>query len=577
MITISLELPNSIIKKINGNYFLDLTNKKNLDIYYNYFNKEIDKIINTRNLNKEIHFLHTGAKLSFKDNDIRAQTWFESLKDYKCWLPNYIIRKYFIPSYSRILLNSKLLNLNKLPKIINYVNIVELKNFDKVSKKYLRGYFSARYKNNNIKKYNVIKRTRFLGRLTDCGLYTLNNTKSDAIIISASRLKKSRPKIKILIEITNKYSNDYEFISGVKLSEEYLKYCEYVSKLDFKGYTKFKKLSESYSIDILDLNIPNKFPYTNNSFYKYHKILVKELIQKIVDKKYKRLPYLPKLHYTKGVPRPNHGVLNIVRQGLFTVKLLQIFKKRNTKLFNRVFKNKQLIYLTIIASHFISILRVGEGIKGLTESNYIKMDSKILKNLFPSIDHSLFKDLVYSNQQIYSGIFLKSILNMYNIDEKIIDMISSTIYWYLDDKSFKKFDIKEFNFTKINNESVFIIIWAIIHFGHYTDHCRGPWSEIFDQSFIKLLLNTIKATYQDRIYLFEYIQKILIKTQIKSKFIKGDKCIKKTKNNTKSTKKCCTNMVKAGMYSQKNFTIYSKNYDKLYSILKFNNELNNLF
>ena len=577
MITKSLQLPNSIIKKINGDYFLDLTSKENLTIYYDYFNKEIDKIISNGNFNKDIHFLHTGAKISFKDNNIREQTWFESIEGYKCWLPNYIIHKYFNPSYSRILFNKKLLNLSKLPKIINYINIVELKNFDKVAKKSLRGYFSARYKNNNIKKHNVIKRTRYLGRLIACGKYNFNNTNPDAIIVSASRLKKSKPKTKILIEVGNKYSNDDDCIDGLKLSEEYLKYCEYVSELDFKGYTKFKKLSESYSKDILDLDIPNKFPNTNNSFSKYHRALMKELIQKIVDKKYKRLPYLPKLHYTKGVPRPNHGVLNIVRQGLFTVKLLQLFKKRNTKLFNRIFKDKNLIYLTIIASHFVHILRIGEGIKGLTESNFIKMDSKILKKLFPNIDYSMFKDLVYNNHQIYSGIFLKSILNMYNIDEKNIDMISSTISCFFTDTDLKKLGIENFNFNKINNESIFIIIWAIIWFGHYADHCRGPWSDIFNESFIKLLLNTIKATYQDRIDLFEYIQKTLIKTQIKAKFIKGDKCIKKTKNNTKSTKKCCTNMVKAGRYSQKNFTMYSKNYDKLYSILEFNKELKNLF
>lgn len=571
---IKLYLPDNLITKIGKEYFLNINNNKTLSYYYDYFNIEIDKIIDKNNFNKDTHFLHTGSKLLF-NKDIRTQTWFESLEGYKCWLPNYIIHKYFNASYYHILFNKKMINLNKLPKIINYINIVELKDFHKVEKKTLRTYFSERYTNNNIKKHNVIKRTRFLGKFTSCGMYSLNN-KPDAIIVSSSRIKKSKPKTKILIEVINKYSND-DVINGIKLSDEYLKYCNYVSKLNFKGLTKFKKISESYYKNISNLEIPSKFPSNKNNFINYHRILMSELIKHIVDKKYKKLSYIPKIHYINGVPRPNHGVVNIMRQCLFSIKVIEIFKKRNRKLFNNVFEDKHMLFGIIIASHFIAILRIGEGIKGLTESNYITIDSEILKTIFPNIEHTIFNGLVYSNQQVYSGIFLKSILNMYNVDEKTIDIIASTIFYHLDVSNFKKLGIEDYKFKKINKQSIYIILFSIVTFGHYSDHCRGPWSNILEEPFIKLLLNTINATYEDRIEIFEYIQKNIIKTQIKTKLIKGEKCIKKTKNNNNiSTKKCCDIIVKNGRYSNKKFKLYSKNFTKLYNVLNFKNELNNI-
>ena len=579
IIKLKIVLPEKIIIKKNNKYYLDITTFKNLSFFYNYFNQEIDKVITKYKLSKNIHFIHTGQLLSFDRKHIRPQTWFESIEGYKCWLPNYIIHKYFNPSYSSIILKKNPINLSNLPKILNYINIVELHKFDKRVIKTLKGYFSKKYKNNVIKKYNVIKRSRYLGRLTSCGKFSLNSKKTDAIIMSSKMLKKSKPKIKILIEIINKYNNNTIF-NSLQLSDKYLNYCNYLSTINFKGYTNFKKLSESYSIDIQKLEIPKIFPNNKNNFLCYHKILMREITTHIVDKRYKSLPYMPTLHFTNGIPRPNNGVVNIMRQGLFTIKILELFKKRNNQLFKKIFKNNTILFLVIIASHFATLMRIGEGIKGingLSVSKYVLLNNKILKNIFPTIDRSLFNGLEYNNQIIYSGIFLKSFFSMYNIDEKIIDNISSTIYYNLKEKNFKKLGIENFKFK--NNPNHYIILYCVVKFGEFADDCRGPWSNILEEPFIKLLLNTINATYEDRIELFEYIQTIILKTQIKSKLIKGSKCIKTTINNNNnniSTKKCCSDIVKSGRYSNKNFKIFSKNYNKLYMVLKFNKELTKL-
>ena len=577
IIKLKIVLPEKIIVKKNNNYYLDITTFKNLSFFYNYFNQEIDKIITKYKLDKNIHFTHTGKILLFDHKHIRQQTWFESIEGYKCWLPNYIIHKYFNPSYSSIILKKNPINLSNLPKILNYINIVELHKFDKRVIKTLKGYFSKKYKNNVIKKYNVIKRSRYLGRFTSCGKFSLNSKKTDAIIMSSKMLKKSKPKTKILIEIINKYNNN-TIINSLELSDKYLNYCNYLSTINFKGYNNFKKLSESYSNNIQKLEIPKIFPNNKNNFIDYHNIIMREITKHIVDKKYKSLAYIPSIYFTNGIPRPNHGVVNIMRQGLFTIKILELFKKRNNQLFKKIFKTNTMIFLVIISSHFLELMRIGDGIRGLNGfgvSKYVLLNNKILKNIFPTIDTSMFDGLDYNNQIIYSGIFLKSFLSMYNIDEKIIDNISSTIYYNLKEKNFKKLGIDNFKFK--NNPNHYIILYCVVKFGNFADDCRSPLSSnILEENFIKLLLNTINATYEDRIELFEYIQKIILKTQINSKLIKGSKCIKKTINNNISTKKCCSNIVKSGRYTNKNFKIYSKNYNKLYMALNFNKELKKL-
>lgn len=359
------------------------------------------------------------------------------------------------------------------------------------------------------------------------------------------------------------------------MSEYYLKLCKIVKTITYKGYLKYRKHSEAYSEDIKHLVLPTSFPINNINFVTFHKIVLSELIKNIVDKNYRIVNSLPYFHRFKNIPKPNHGVLNITRQGLFTIKILQYFKKRNNKLFTQLF-NKKKLYSVILASHFISILRVTEGIRGVSDSNLITIDQSTMRQLLPHFPHiSVFKYCLFNNHQIYSALFLKTILQNYetSIGKDLIDYITASLlcYVHLDSNGNNKgFKIENYLFNKLNKIAEFILVSCIIWSGHTFDHCRGPWSNIFEEPFMILLFNTIKTTPKDKIKLFTFLQKILIKTQIKTQTNRSSKCI------TNTTKECCKKLTKHGRYTNTHFLEYSKNFNKLYGVLNFKKELKEL-
>lgn len=567
---IKLLLPSKLIIKKNDNYYLDLSSLKNVLYFIDYYNKQFNTITNKYKEKNKDYLIHTGNKLNLSKDKLRDQTWFERINTIKCFTIIHIIKKYLKKLKVMNTNFNKLINLNELPRLLNYVNIVEVDLIQNTKK--ITRMLKETFNSNEVLKHGIIERKFYIKKIIDCGIENFEMNKPDSIILSKDSLSELNPKLKILIEIINPYSKvNNNYVDPLQMKENYLKHCAIVEDIKFKGYLNYRKHSEAYSEDIKHLYLPISFPIKTINFVQFHKIVLSELMNNIVDKNFRIFGSLPYIHKFKNIPKPNHGVLNITRQGLFTIKLLQYFKKRNKGLFNQLF-NKRKLNAIILASHFISILRVGEGIRGVTESNLISIDQSTMKKLLPNFPHiSIFKYCVFNNHQIYSGIFLKTILLNYEdvLDKELIDYITAGMLCYINLESngnHKDLKIENYLFKKFNKSSEFILVSCIIWSGHYFDHCRGPWSDVFEEPFMKLLFNYINLTNKDKIELFTFLQKILIKTQIRTQPIKSSKCIS-------NTKECCKKLTKHGRYTNKKFVEYSKNFNKLYGVLNFKKEL----
>jgi len=593
MIT-KINLPKNLIYEKNGYTFLKLKGKNNFVLFLEYIKQELFKIIKSITNKNNYILLHSGDKIIKKKFTKDKQLWMEELNSQACWSLVQFNWKYFKTTSYQLTSD---LNLSLLPDNLFYFNILEFDNNfkDKIINE--KGHFKATY-NINYLNTKVVGRTNYKGKLISCPLdYFVNNKNiPDAIITNSNFFFKHIKKIHY-VSLENQY-NKLSSIDGLELEKTYITLCNKVD-LNFKGWRNFNKLSKSYSNNIKELQI-NKVPLVNDKFELFYKNFLNQIFYKIVNKPYKSLPYIPILHFTKSVHRANHGTLNIMRQGLFTMKILQLFKKRNESLYHKLFKNKILLKLVIIRSHFCSILRVGEAIIGLTESKLVPIDITLIKKLFPNLNkkyHKVFtsEQKLMNNHMLYSTILFKTVLLQNKnsiINDELIDYLSSMMLNYIqidDTGNNKNMNITNLKFNNLGNIEHYHLLTILFWFGHYMDHCRGPWSDIMETTFSNLFLNTINATHNDKIKYFDYVQKILLKTQLKGEPIQSKKCVPDNKINTKknnsiqntkkskkdiiSTKKCCTKLVSKGRYANKDFKLYSKDFDKLYRDLNFKKEL----
>lgn len=593
MIT-KLNLPKKLIYQKDGYTFLKLKGKKNFVLFLEYIKKELLKIVKSITDKNNYILLHSGDKIIKKNFTNDRQLWMEELNDQACWSLAQFNWKYFKTTSYQLTSD---LNLSLLPDNLFYFNILEFDNKFKDKIVNEKGHFKAAYSINYLNN-KVVGRTNYKGKIISCPLDYFINDKNipDAIITNSKFFFKHIKKIHY-ISLENQY-NKLDSIDGLELEKTYITLCNKVD-VKFKGWRNFNKLSQSYSKNIRELQI-TKVPLVNDKFELFYKNFLNQIFHKIASKPYKSLPYIPILHYAKSIHRANHGTLNIMRQGLFTIKILQLFKKRNESLYNKIFKNKLLLKLVIIRSHFCSIVRVGEGIVGLTESKLIPIDITLIEKLFPNLNkkyHKIFtsEQKLTTSHSIYSAILFKTILlHSKNsvINDELIDYLSSMMLNYIrinDTGNNEAMKVKNLRFDSIGEIEKYYLLSILHFFGHNMDHCRGPWSDVMEMSFNKLFLNTINATYNDKIKYFDYVQKILLKTQLKGEPIQSKKCVpdnkistkknnsiqntKKSKKDIISTKKCCTKLVSKGRYANKDFKVYSKDFDKLYRDLNFKKEL----
>ena len=470
--------------------------------------------------------LHTGNKI-FK-NKLKNQLWLGYIPK-SCWYTVQLQHKY---SNKYGYINAEDINLSDLPKELIVYNLLEFDKeyFTHINKK--MGLISAHYNNKTILNKKIVGRTNYLYNKIYCPKSIIKNADIDAIISSKEMVNKYLKKIKYACLINN-YSHIDNIIPGEDIANLYLEYHKFVRKVKWDGLFNFTSYAKNFHKNIRELKLLNKIPLVEEKFINFNKLFLKEIYYKLATKPYKILPYLPYLHYYNGVNRANHGTVNIIRQGLFTIKLLQIFKKRNNSLYKKVFKNSILVKLILIRSHFVSLLRVGEGIVGLTESKLLPINLELIKNLFPNLDNKYYEIFtsetkLMNNHMLYSCILFKAILTQYKnniINDKLIDYLSSMMlnYIHIDEPGNNNYmNVSNFKFNSIGDLEQYNLLTILYWFGHYMDHCRGPWSNIMEESFNKLILNTIKATQKDREDLIEFVQKKIIQTQIKGRVIKGN-------------------------------------------------------
>lgn len=560
-----INIPKYLTYTKNGSTFLKLKNTGDFMNFNKFIETQLKNIIKKNNLSKKHTLLHTGNKI-LKSKQ-RNQLWMEEITN-SCW---HTIQLLYNHTKTFSYLNAKDINLSELPKKLIFYNLLEFENdFSKHIKK-RPGLFNTYYQNKNVKNTKIIGRTYYTGRKYSCPLDIKKYLEEvDAIIASKQMINKYLKNI-TYVYLHNNYSKIKNTVVGKDIAKIFLEHCLISRKLNFGGFVNFNQHAESFSKNIGQLQLPSEIPKSKKQFIEFYRLFAKEIYYKIAKQPYKIMPHIPYLHYYKGIYRPNHGTLNIMRQSLFTMKVMQIFKNNNSNLFDRVFNTKPRLHIFIFISLLFQIMRVGEGISGITESKLIPIDLTIVKELFPSLEYqSLYKNTLIGTH-IYSAIFCKSILQQYNLDKKEVDLLSAItfIYFKIDEYGNNKtMRLKNYKFENVNNDTIFVILTFLFASGHYLDHCRGPWSDIMEKPFFKVLLNTIKATKTDKEELIEFVQKILIKTQVNGQVTKGKHCV--------STKKCCQKLLKNGRYTNKKFTMYSKNFDKLYNLLNYPREIQSL-
>lgn len=559
----------------NNNNYIDLSGNNGLE-FNRLLSIDIKKIIeNNSNLKKNI-FIHSGYKFDFEK--LTDNLYLEEYNKYYdfCWLGFQLLHKGIHTSSSFNHIFKKKIYSNNNKEILLYVNVFEFDKKNKINEDIIE---KSILLNPNVStlKNNIVGRKNYLYSKLICP----QKKKIDAVVISKKKFKSLNYKTKYIIKIINPFYN--------QIYSQYVNLCSFMNETNY--YNRIKNAHIDMKNYIKNIELDNNLFEDNTKIYNYIKKIIYEINNNIATKKYLLNSFDYKAYKNTRIYRPNHGSLNMFRQSLFTIKLLQIFKKNNTKLFNNIFDHNLKIYLIILASYSVNIGRVGEGIKILFESKIKSIDESILQKIFDYKFIDKFnKNIGYTSHGIYSGIILKSILMKYydKFDKKTINYIEKICFFLArypnSENDYDIFGVKDLiinNFNELNKDYILcLIIWS----GHYMDHCRGPWSDIMDENFMILLLNICKATQKDRENLMIFTKKRLINTQLNAEVNPNEKCVPNIENayndkknkHIKYSKKCCSRIVKNGRYANKKFFKYSKKISDLFTKFKYKNEIDKL-
>lgn len=248
----------------------------------------------------------------------------------------------------------------------------------------------------------------------------------------------------------------------------------------------------------------------------FTKLFLKRLFYNISQNPYK-LIHKKMFRSDRFVWRSNHGSVHHMRSIYLSIKCLKIFKKRNSKAFFRIFKTKSHIVALIIASVFVSLLRIDEDNEKGTGGLKLEFTSKLtFQKIFPVlsknttiINYLTHKHPTFSLTQLSSCfMFMTLIKTMLPIDKEFVELLGFSNIFYSTD-TLK--DLMEW--TKEKDElTKFRVVHGLTMFPHYLEHCRGAFSEGIYKNFLFSTLFHIKATQEDQDSLIFCTIKNILKT-----------------------------------------------------------------
>jgi hypothetical protein len=376
---------------------------------------------------------------------------------------------------------------------------------------------------------------------------------------------------KIIDESENQGANTGLFKDNA-IYKEYRQY--YID--DTKGYPNYIKNIDLSGLKDYDIKSIETLPWN----------FINIFLEQIFDTISKQ-PYLKEKYIINNINRPNHGGLNHFRSFLFSQYITSLFLEKKPDLFKTTITNNKIeVLFLVLASYFQSLLRVNESSNPVP---FFKQNTSKTNTSFTKIFNTLNNpDIVTyftdenSNMAPYMTTLASSFLFMSIC--KYLKKINKTIENNLSDEFIDKIGIGLCMFekdplilqtTNVNLQSIYLI-YTIVAFGHYADHCRQSWSAIVDEPHITFLLDTIgietditkRKNDENFIKLIKYIILLLSYTEwnrdntssntFTDLSLKSDDEWKQIIDSNTSSKLCRTYAI--NRYNNPNFQKFSKDY-----------------
>lgn len=395
----------------------------------------------------------------------------------------------------------------------------------------------------------------------------------------------------------------------------YLKYWSMIEDWVFQSYKNFNldKIEaenhidqwKSFNINIKTFNSIKSCIKcdTTNDLINFCKIFMNRLFYNISQSPYKLVP--SQIEYeTQKVWRPNHGSVHHMRSLAISIELYKLMEKRNVLMYQLYMPTKRHILVAILASVFISLLRIDEdnniGTKGLKlPFNDVKLWSKIFPTLakHKGLIEIVEKEKTFSLTQLSSCFMFMAIMKSVILpdDHEFVELLGFSNILYIKDDINELYDYMKSGSTNYDPTDInykFSILHGFTMFPHYMDHCRGSFSTGLYRTFIYKSLYDVGLQQNDLEYLnFISIYNIL-KTGERSKWNNKDinqltmkdvreKCMYTKEQFEKEVvqklsndkfQKCCK-LFSNDRYKSKLFFDLSTNFNQIWDLLLFRDNL----
>ena len=266
-----------------------------------------------------------------------------------------------------------------------------------------------------------------------------------------------------------------------------------------------------------------------------------------------------------GVPRANHGTLNMLRSFKFGLWFIRtIHNSLTKKLVKELFPDTKFLVIILLSTIFESIMRIDEqsSFDVLTELN-----QDYFERLYPNLSYEVFGSIQMSPHQIASSIFYKIIMTeCFDYPAKQIEELALAVaFYWREDINNNTIKIKNLTLSNLQKTThlKFFIYYTIIMFGHYTDHCRCSWkpSQALNEEIFQKVFELFKIPDKKQV---EFV-KLVIQTMVDTEFEKYQGDISTISNYTKMMNLCTSQLT--GQYTE-NFIELSSSYPK--AIVKLN-------
>lgn len=262
---------------------------------------------------------------------------------------------------------------------------------------------------------------------------------------------------------------------------------------------------------------------TSAAITKFCKIFMKRLFNHVSNNPYK---LITKYGYDKEKGkiawRPNHGSIHHLRTISLSIQIYNIFKNKRCLLFYSYFPTYQHILAAILASVFVSLLRIDEDDKiGGTEGAKLKFTNiELWKKLFPTLAKrpelinmiealmATESGMTYSLTQLASCFMfislIRTLLLPHPKDDEFVEILGLSNILYMSDNSKEILDLlnsRPGTFDGNNIVQKLNLIHGLTMAPHYLEHCRGGFSDGLYRVFVYKSLYNIGATHEDMLSL----------------------------------------------------------------------------